>query len=187
MSPRTALTTAAASATLLLALTGCSSGSGQSSDAAAPPAGGTGTTETTAPEAPAAPEAPGFGTPVTVGTFEFTASALADIGTTVGTPPLSQDAQGTYLQLDLSVKNVGDSAEMFLSNYVKLIDADGRTFDSDSTASIYADGASVWVSTINPGNAMSGPIFFDVPAGTQPVAIQVTDNMFADGEKITVK
>lgn len=186
MSPRTALATAAASATLLLALTGCSGGSGESSDAAAP-AGDAGSSTTTSAEAPAAPEAPGFGTPVTVGTFEFTASALTDIGTTVGTPPLSQDAQGTYLQLDLSVKNVGDSAEMFLSNYVKLIDADGRTFDSDSTASIYADGASVWVSTINPGNAMSGPIFFDVPAGTQPVAIQVTDNMFADGERITVK
>ena len=45
-----------------------------------------------------------------------------------------------------------------------------------------------WVSAINPGNTMAGPVVFDVPAGTVAEFLMVKENMFAsDGELIALK
>lgn len=196
MFSRTALTTTAVSAALLLSLTGCSSSAiDKAADfvpvtdapAADAPAADAPTEEAPAEEAPAEPATPGLNTPVTVGTFEFTATGFSEIGPTIGDAPLSSDAQGTYLQVDLSVKNLGKKSETFLSNYVKLVDAAGNTYDSDTMAAIYADSQTSWVTGINPGNAAAGPIIFDVPAGTQAVSILVSDSMFDDGTPITLK
>lgn len=176
----TALATIAALATGL-ALTGCSS--------TPQPAGGAGGTggNASAP-APSKPAAPGLNTPVKVGSFEYTVLGSQDAGTTVGTSPLTQTAQGTYLQVDLKIANTGNSAATFIVNYVKLVDASGKTFDADPTATLYAStDQSAWVAAINPGNAIQGPILFDVPAGTQPASIQVSDNAFSKGQTITLR
>lgn len=181
---RPALAIAAISTVLVFTLAGCS-GSSRGDEAKPAATGGVVAGETTT-EAPAEPETAGLNTPVTVGDFEFTATGASDIGTTIGEAPLSQDAQGTYIQVDLSVKNVGKKGEMFFSTYVKLIDANGNEYDADTMASIYLKSES-WASNINPGNTATGPIVFDVPAGTVAVSIKVTDNMFSsDGELINL-
>lgn len=121
------------------------------------------------------------------GAFEYTALAVKDAGTTAGTEPLSQTAQGTYVQVDLRVANTGDKAQTFIVNYVKLKDAAGKTYDADMTATVYAaGGAGTWVAAINPGNAVEGPVLFDVPAGTAPVTLVVSDNAFTGGTEITI-
>lgn len=176
------VTATAALAALALALVGCSSPSST-------PTGDAPAAEAPAAEAPAAeaPAVPGLNTPVTSGTFEFTALGVTDLGTTIGTDPLSTTAQGTFLQVDLKVANIGTEGEMFLVNYVKLVDAEGRTFDADSMAAVYLDSsAGTWVASINPGNAVQGPVVFDVPAGTQAASIQVTDSLFSTGETIAL-
>jgi hypothetical protein len=89
--------------------------------------------------------------------------------------------------VDLKIANVGNKANTFISSYVKLVDAAGKTYDSDPTATLYANpDQSAWVAAINPGNALQGPIVFDVPARTKPVSVQVSDNMFGNGETITL-
>ncbi|SEI10353.1 MULTISPECIES: DUF4352 domain-containing protein [unclassified Leifsonia] len=178
MSRRTTITLAAAAViATALTITGCSAGSGTTT------AGGAAAGAATS--APAAPKAPGLNTPVTVGSFEYTATGSKDAGTTVGTAPLSQTAQGTFIEVDLTVKNVGNSAATFLSNYVKLVDGSGKTFDADPTATLYASpDQSAWIAAINPGNNLTGPILFDVPAGTKAVSIEVSDNAFSAGKTI---
>ncbi|MFF9561803.1 DUF4352 domain-containing protein [Leifsonia sp. NPDC014704] len=179
----TALATVAAVATGL-ALTGCSSTPQPAGGAA-----GTGNASVPAASAPAAskPSAPGLNTPVKVGSFEYTVLGSQDAGTTVGSSPLTQTAQGTYLQVDLKIANTGNSAATFIVNYVKLVDASGKTFDADPTATLYAStDQSAWVAGINPGNAIQGPILFDVPAGTQAASIQVSDNAFSKGQTIAL-
>ncbi|HZU94997.1 MAG TPA: DUF4352 domain-containing protein [Microbacterium sp.] len=175
---RPAFATAAAALLLAVALTGCgtsATASGSSSGSAAS-------------DAPAEePTTPGLNVPVTVGSFEFTALSAADIGTTIGTSPLSQTAQGTYFQVDLSVANIGDSAQTFLVNYVTLKDAAGRTYDADPTAGIYlSTAADTWVSSINPGNSVQGPVVFDLPAGTVPTELIVTDSLIGNGTSINL-
>ncbi|WP_374009881.1 DUF4352 domain-containing protein [Leifsonia sp. LS-T14] len=180
MSRQTALAvTAAAVIAGALVLSGCSAGETTA-------AGGTSTGGATA-SAPAAPQVAGLNTPVKVGSFEYTATGSKDAGATVGASPLTQTAQGTFIEVDLTIKNVGNSAATFLSNYVKLVDASGKTFDADPTATLYASpNQSAWVAAINPGNALTGPIFFDVPAGTKAVSVQVSDNAFSTGQTINL-
>lgn len=165
------------------ALTGCSAGGSNSAGSAAVEEA---PTEAVAPaEAVAAPETPGMNVPVTVGAFEFTALSAADAGPTVGAAPFTQTAQGTYYRLDLKIMNVGNESQTFIVNYVTLEDAEGKSYDADSSASMYAgDDAQIWLSAINPGNAVQGPILFDIPAGVTPVKVHVSDNMFTDGTAI---
>lgn len=179
---RIAFVTAAAALAAGLTLTGCSAvgpSTAGGGPAASAPAASAGTTPA------ATPETPGLNVPVTVGSFQFTALGVRDAGTSVGTSPLSQTAQGTFLQVDLKIANTGNASATFLVNYVKLVDASGKTYDADPTATLYASpDQNAWVAAINPGNAIQGPILFDVPAGTQGTAIQVSDNMFSKGKTI---
>lgn len=173
---RTTFVITAAAIAAGLALTGCSAGG------ATVGAGGTASPST------AAQKAAGLNTPVTAGSFEYSASGSKDIGATVGTSPLTQTAQGTYIEVDLTIKNVGNSSAVFLSNYVKVVDAVGKTYDADPTATLYANpDQSAWVAAINPGNSITGPILFDVPVGTTAASIQVSDNMFAPGTTINLR
>jgi archaellum component FlaG (FlaF/FlaG flagellin family) len=175
---RTAIITAAVALTAGLALTGCSAGG------TAAAGGGT----ASAPASAAAPKGAGLNTPVKVGSFEFTVTASKDAGTTVGPSPLTKTAQGTFIEVDLTIKNVGNSSVTFLSNYVKLVDGTGKTYDADPTATLYASpNQSAWVAAINPGNTLTGPVLFDVPAGTRAAQVQVSDNAFSKGETIALQ
>jgi hypothetical protein len=185
-SNRTALFGATALITLALGLTGCSAATPHDgAGAAGSSAGATGQNGGGADEP--ADATPGLNTPVSAGAFEYTALAVKDAGTTVGAAPLSQTAQGAFVQVDLKVANTGNSAQTFIVNYVKLKDAAGKTYDADASATLYASSdPSTWVSAINPGNAVQGPILFDVPAGTKPVTLLVSDNAFTAGKPIAI-
>ncbi|GAA3865404.1 hypothetical protein GCM10022381_06420 [Leifsonia kafniensis] len=169
---RSTLIAAGAAIALTVALTGCSADVASGGSAAGS-------------SAEEKPQTPGLNVPVTVGAFEFTALAAADAGTTVGTAPLSQTAQGSFFQIDLAVKNVGNDSQTFIVNYVTLEDADGKSYDADASATLYAGGdAQAWIAAINPGNAVQAPILFDLPAGVKPSKLLVSDNMFSDGTAI---
>ena len=183
---RITLVTAATAIAAGLALTGCSGGT---TTAGTPGGAANGSTSSapSAPAAPAAPAAPGLNTPLTVGSFEYTALGVQDIGPTAGTSPLTKTAQGTFLQVDLKIANTGSSSATFIVNYVKLVDAAGKSYDADASATLFASpDQNAWVAGINPGNAIQGPILFDVPAGTAPASIQVSDNAFSKGQTITL-
>ncbi len=191
---RTALSTAITAAALALILTGCSSPTDVGGSATAEssndttPEDAAETTPEAPTEEPVEPAVPGLNTPLTLGTFEYTVTGLEELGTSIGEEPLSTTAQGTYLKIDISVTNVGDKSETFFDSYVALIDAEGKQYDADSMAPIYLRSDVSWVSGINPGNTMAGPIVFDVPAGTVAEYLMVKENMFIDeGELIALK
>jgi hypothetical protein len=176
MSRRTILISTVSAVAVALALTGCGVARGPASPDAPGPSG---------PSATATSTVPGLNTPVTVGAFQFTAIDVKDAGTTVGSSVLTQTAQGTYLQVDLKVANTGNKAATFIVNDVKLVDAAGKTYDADPTATLYASPSNnAWVAAINPGNAIQGPVLFDVPTGTKAASIQVSDNLFSAGKTI---
>ncbi|GAA2534084.1 hypothetical protein GCM10009860_12850 [Microbacterium mitrae] len=192
---RSALTAAVAAVALTITLAGCSAPTTSEADsdpitATQPAEASTAPDDATSaePAPPAEPEVPGLNTPLTVGEFEFTVTGSAELGATIGEEPLSHTAQGVFLQVDLSVKNIGNKSETFFDSYVTLVDVEGKQYDADSMASIYLDSAATWALGINPGNTMAGPVVFDVPAGTVAEFLMVKDNMFADdGELIALK
>ena len=187
MPTRLTLATAATALALACALTACSS---PAATTVAPTGQAGGAAENSAPAAAPAeltPDTPGLNTPVAVGSFEFTVLSAAPAGTTIGTSPLTKTAQGEFFRVDLRVANTGDSSAMFLINYLTLKDADGKTYDADTTAGVY-DGSDTtgWITGINPGNAVDGPVFFDLPAGVTPTTLLVSDSMLGNGTPIRI-
>lgn len=63
-----------------------------------------------------------------------------------------------------------------------LIDGAGRQYSPDSSADMWINEAIL--TDINPGNQVQAKAAFDVPAGTQPSAIELHDSAFSGGVKI---
>jgi hypothetical protein len=127
-------------------------------------------------------------TPISDGAFEFTVTGVKCALEKVGTGQLSQPAQGQYCLVDVSVKNVGKSPEVFSDIAQTAYDASGNQYSADSGAAIYANKEyATFVAQINPGNAVTGKLVFDVPTGTRLESIVLHESLFSAGVKIPLK
>lgn len=98
----------------------------------------------------------------TVGDVEYTVNSVST-SQTVGDEFINKTAQGTYLLLNITVKNNGDEALSVSNDYFTLYK--GKTkYTSDSTASLYAsDNTGFFLEEVNPGNALTSNVAFDIP------------------------
>lgn len=98
----------------------------------------------------------------TVGDVEYTVNSVST-SQTVGDEFLNETAQGTYLLLNVTIKNNGDDALSVSNDYFTLYK--GKTkYTSDSTASLYAsDNSGFFLEKVNPGNALTSNVAFDIP------------------------
>jgi hypothetical protein len=80
----------------------------------------------------------------------------------------------------VKVENIGDEAQMFDGSSQKLFDAKGRQFDADSAAATYlGDQAKSFLNDINPGNAVTGVVVYDVPKSIQLAKLELHDSPFS--------
>ncbi|MDE3837894.1 DUF4352 domain-containing protein [Bacillus methanolicus] len=105
----------------------------------------------------------GMNQPLKVGDVTFTVtgkSTAAQVGGEFG-----QKAQGTYLILDVVVKNEGKKAITTDSSFFKLKAGDVE-YEADAVADAYINenGTSFFLQQVNPGIENKGKIAFDVPA-----------------------
>ncbi|ARU51094.1 hypothetical protein CBR64_05905 [Cellulosimicrobium cellulans] len=142
--------------------------------------------EPAAEPAPEAPAAVGIGVPVRDGKFEFTVTSVEPGVPSVGDQYLSQEAQGQYVLVRMTVKNIGDEAQMFTGGNQQLTDTEGRTHESDTTAAIYLGDANSFLTDINPGNAVEGVVVFDIPADAVPATLSLHDSMFSGGVEVSL-
>jgi Domain of unknown function (DUF4352) len=104
----------------------------------------------------------GLNTPVKVGDVTFTAAATSTSDNVGG--EYGQDAQGTYLIVDVAVKNEGKKAITTDTSFFKLKVGDTE-YEADSTASVFANqNAEFFLQSVNPGIENKGKVVFDVPA-----------------------
>lgn len=98
----------------------------------------------------------------TVGDVEYTVNSVST-SQTVGDEFINKTVQGTYLLLNITVKNNGDDALSVSNDYFTLYK--GKTkYTSDSTASLYAsDNTGFFLEEVNPGNALTSNVAFDIP------------------------
>lgn len=123
-----------------------------------------------------------IGSKVADGKFSFVVSSIECGIKEVGNEFLSQKAQGEYCAVEVKVTNTGDEAQYMFADNQYLFDEKGRKFSADSSASIYSgDSGDVWMTEINPGNSISGLLFFDVPKGTKISYIELHDSAFSGG------
>jgi hypothetical protein len=137
-------------------------------------------------EAPAAEAPAGIGTPVRDGKFEFTVTSVEPGVAQVGDEYLSQDAQGQYVLVHLTVANIGTEAQYFDGTSQKAFDAEGRQFSADTAAAVYLGDANSFLNQINPGNTVTGTVVFDVPADAALTRLELHDSMFSGGVEVAI-
>ncbi|KXT72614.1 large hypothetical protein [Streptococcus sp. DD10] len=72
------------------------------------------------------------------------------------------NANGTYLVLNITVRNTGNKAITVTDSFFKLL-KENTEFEVDSTAGIYAnEDADFFLSDVNPGSSITGNVIFDV-------------------------
>jgi len=110
-------------------------------------------------------EVVGIGKPVKVGDVTFTVHSTST-AKKIGDQYMSQEAQGTYLIADVSVKNEGKKQLTLTNSFFKLKSNDAE-YEADSTADMYINDADSMflIQQINPGNTAKGKIAFDVNDG----------------------
>jgi hypothetical protein len=125
-------------------------------------------------------QAAGIGTPVRDGKFEFVVVSM-DRSKTAGNPANEFEqstAQGEYINVRLSVKNIGNDAQSYFTNNQKLI-VGSKKFDAASILGVTGDGDS-----LNPGLGIDTVVSFDVPPGTVPTSIELHDSAFSGGATV---
>ena len=123
-----------------------------------------------------------LGEPVRDGKFEFTVDGLECGVESVGEEFMTEEPQGQFCLLDVTVENIGDEAQYLFADNQYLYDEQGRQFSADGTATFAAnpEGQALF-EEINPGNSISGTIVFDVPQGATIVSAELHDSAFSNG------
>jgi hypothetical protein len=134
------------------------------------------------------PATAGLNQAVRDGKFEFTVTKIDCGKTQVGSQYSLQKAQGQYCLVSITVKNIGDKAQMFDSSNQHAYNATGAKYDTDGLAAIYLDGDSrSFLEDINPGNTVNGVVVFDIPKGASIVALELHDSAFSGGVTVNAK
>lgn len=187
-------------AVAVFAIIGVSGGEGDDDKAAtaAVPTSGTAPISEIAAVAPVAPvektaaasipkSLPGMNVPVRDGKFEFVVTDVETGLTSIGDNPyLMKQAQGQFVVVTISVTNTSGEPKGLSPDNQEMYDAQGRKFTSDTSAALNLDSdVPIW-DEINPGNAVTIKVVYDMPAGAQPAEMELHDSMFSGGVRVAL-
>ena len=91
-----------------------------------------------------------------------------------------------WCKVDLSVRNIGDEAQLFTGDAQKAIDVAGVQYSNNAGAELFAGNSNSLLTDINPGNKVSGFLLFDVPKGAKLTKLELHDSPFSDGVTVTL-
>jgi Domain of unknown function (DUF4352) len=124
----------------------------------------------------------GIGREYRDGKFAFIVTKVKKGVHRVGDQYLGQTAQGQYVLVYVTVRNIGNEARTFDNSNQTLTDVQGRDFDSDNGATIaMGDASNAFLKDINPGNGVNGVLVFDVPQNVRLTSLKLHDSMFSGG------
>lgn len=136
--------------------------------------------------APAAPKEPGVGSTVHEGDIQFTLKSWKCGAKSVGGRYVNERAQGMYCIAGFTYKNVGNDPKTFDSSALTARVGDAK-YKSNFSAN-YALNAdnNTFLEQVNPGNAITGKIAFDVPQGTHIDHLYILDGFTGEGTGLKV-
>jgi Domain of unknown function (DUF4352)/Protein of unknown function (DUF2510) len=127
------------------------------------------------------------GASVRDGKFEFQVINIArstTVSDPTGNPYMTATAQGEFIVVTLSVKNIGNEPQSYFGQNQQLIDASGREYGASSEADTWMNAGGNPMGDINPGNSIQVKVAFDVPPGTNPAELELHDSMFSGGVSV---
>jgi hypothetical protein len=132
-------------------------------------------------------KAVGLNESVRDGKFEFTVSGVDCSKTTLGTDPVSTQANGVFCLVSVHVQNIGDQAQTLDSTSQVAYDAQGKKYSTDTEASFYLDNAGdALFNQLNPGTSVDGTLIYDVPTGTTLTKLELHDSAFSGGVTVNL-
>lgn len=136
---------------------------------------------------PSKPKVPGIGTPVRDGRFEFRVTKVETGLKRVGGAIFHESAQGQFVLIHITVKNIGSEPQTLSDSSQTVLDAQRREFSSNSYAAMLLDNNDVFFEEINPGNTVTGTLVYDMPKGSVPASIELHDSSFSDGVTVSLR
>lgn len=117
---------------------------------------------------------------VVVGDIAYT---VTNVRTTdsVGNEYVNAKADGVFVIVDMTIENLGKESNTISSSYAKIVDSQGRTFESDTDAWAYLEN-NILLKQIQPGLPVKGQAIYDVPKGIT-CDLQVTDSVWSSDKK----
>lgn len=128
-----------------------------------------------------------IGTPVRDGKFEFTVNGVECGATTLGNEFFNEKAQGQFCVMDVSVKNIGNEAQLFSGSDQLVFNAAGQQYSNDSSAEIALEENDTFLEEINPGNTVEGRVVFDIPKDQKLVKAELHDSSFSNGVEVSLE
>ncbi|MEU8039365.1 DUF4352 domain-containing protein [Streptosporangium sp. NPDC049078] len=133
------------------------------------------------------PKAPGIGDVVRDGKFSFKVTKV-ERRSAVGQGLLAKKAQGQFVLIHVTVKNVGGKAATFSDYNQKLFDSKYREFKADSgTAVMLLKNSNAYLKQINPGNGVKGILLYDVPKSAKLTTLVLRDSVFSAGARVGLR
>ena len=122
----------------------------------------------------------GFGDEVKVGEMVYVVDS-AHTAQYIGTDFMGVQADGIFVVVDLTIKNTGSETKHISSSFMKIVDGEGRIFESDEEAWIYYDDNLVF-KQLQPGLSTRGKVIFDVPKDAT-LYLQVSGSFWGTNNK----
>ncbi|MFI0444205.1 DUF4352 domain-containing protein [Actinomadura sp. 6N118] len=121
------------------------------------------------------------------GKFAFTVTKVKPGVRKVGSGILAERPQGEFVLVAVTVKNIGDEAQMFIDSEQKVVDTGGKEHTPSTEAAIVLNEKTrAFLTDINPGNSVKGLLAFDVPKGTRLASLELHDSAFSGGVAVSL-
>jgi hypothetical protein len=129
----------------------------------------------------------GLNQPARDGKFEFVVQSIQCGIPSIGDSVLGKKAQGQFCEVHMTVKNIGNEAQLFDDSNMFAYNAAGQKYDADSEAGIYlGDAGNAFLNNINPGNTVTGIVVFDIPTNQKITKLELHDSAFSGGVIVAV-
>ena len=134
----------------------------------------------------ASPPRAGIGQEVRDGNFAFLVTSV-DMSKTAGDPSNHfeiKPKQGEFVNVHLTVRNVGDRPQKFLA-YNQTLQIGARQFSSNNAATMWTQAMTV---DVNPGSSIQAAVSFDVPPGSsKDEVLMVRGSLSSGGARISLR
>ena len=121
------------------------------------------------PVATTAAPAVGIGTPVANDKAEITVTEVEEPKASVGEGAFAVEAQGQFVVVHVSFKNVSIEQLSLWSDEFKLLDAQGVEYGTSSDAWMVDEN--ITLEDVNPGVTFEGVLVYDLPEGAAPITL----------------
>jgi len=117
------------------------------------------------------------------GQFEFVVTSMTCGHSMEG----DEIPDGAFCEVGVSVKNIGNKAQLFDGAVQKATGSTGSVYSDDPAAEVYANGLALsFLDHINPGNHMAGVLVYDIPQYTTLTSITLHDSPYSHGVTVAL-